>query len=88
MASCGLYFVHYDFRFSFFGSPNDFYHTKLKLQNISYIQEPFVYESDGDADFAKLNALKGNRVHYLMTPNYSDSMMNKNSMTMRFIPED
>lgn len=88
VASCGLYFVHYDFRFSFFGSPNDFYHTKLKLQNISYIQEPFVYESDGDADFAKLNALKGNRVHYLMTPNYSDSMMNKNSMTMRFIPED
>lgn len=47
----------------------------------------FEYFSKDDANCAKLNALKGNRVHYNVLPDVKDETMSKISMAMRFLTD-
>ena len=81
------YFLSYSFEYSFFCSPKDYYSINLQLRDTPYLEEAFVYNTEHDADEAKLNALKGNRIHYQVPPDNSDPYMVKNSMCMRFLPQ-
>ena len=83
----GLYFVLYDFHNSFFAYNEDHYHVCLELKDVPYSEEPFVYYSEDDSDFAKLNAIKGNRIQYSMAPDVSNPHMYMNSMAMGFLPK-
>lgn len=80
------YFSLFNYQTLFFLNPADYYHEELVLEYIECLDEPFVYTSEKDADKAKLNALKGNRVHYTVLPDVSDTIMSKISMAMRFLP--
>ena len=83
-----LFFFHYNFHYSFFCSPNDYYSTQLELRESIYSDEPYECVSEEYADFAKLNAIKGNRVQYSSTPDIKNIWMAKNSMTMRFLTKN
>ena len=82
-----LFLCKYDFQYSFFANPKDYYYTRLKLQTVPYSEASFDCRSEQDAELAKLNALKGNRVHYISVPTNEEHYMVMNSMTMRFLPE-
>ncbi|MGN0739657.1 MAG: hypothetical protein ACI4LX_05745 [Treponema sp.] len=84
---CSGYLLSYDFSYSAFWTPKDDYSVNLRLREIPYSEKAFEYCDDSDADMAKLNALKGNRVHYKMVPNIENPYHSKNSMTIRFLPK-
>lgn len=72
------------------GSPKMFIlsqaEEELVLTDVSYSDEPYEYYTAENAYLAKLNALKGNRVHYNVLPICSDETMRNISMAMSFLP--
>lgn len=53
-----------DFQTFFWQNKLDRHYYELPLTQIPISDEPFEYNCSEDADLAKLNAIKGNRVHY------------------------
>lgn len=78
----------YNFQIPFWGDETDGYHIYHKLTYVAKTEMPFEYYSDDDADLARLNALKGNRVHYNILPDVQDETMRMISMSMRFLPKN
>lgn len=82
-----FYAAMFRYQTIFFMEPQDGFHEELALAEIEYSDEPFEYNGEGDALNAKLNALKGNRVHYNVMPDATDPIMSHISMAMRFLPQ-
>jgi len=84
----GLFYAAvFQYQTIFFMEPLDGYHEELLLAETAYSDEPFEYNGEEDALNAKLNALKGNRVHYNVMPDATDPIMSRISMAMRFLPQ-
>lgn len=81
-----MYFAGFNYQNIFFLSPKDTFHRVLVLKDVKYSNSPFIYTGKDDADCAKLNAIKGNRISYSILPNIQDETMKYTSMSMRFLP--
>ena len=83
-----FYIFNDSFRIPFWGNEGGVYAVTIPLQNIPYQKEPFEYYNSEDADWAKLHALKGNRIHYNIMPTLNDPDIHKTSISMSFLPYD
>lgn len=80
--------VSYNFQIPFWGEDEDFFHVYHKLVAVAKTDKPFEYYSADDAALARLNAMKGNRVHYNILPDVGEKTMQINSISMRFLRKD
>lgn len=89
LAGLALVYVGiYDFKTPFFANDRDTFHIVLDLQAIPYMDVPFEYFLNEDADLAKLHALKGNRIHYNGKPSRDDGIIAMTTMSLSFVVEE
>lgn len=74
----------YDYEMAFWGASWDHYHVYLPLAPVERSADPFVYHGPGDVDQAKLNAMRGNRVHYDVPLDREDKDLRMVTMSMHF----
>ena len=88
LAAFGLiYVLIYDFHYPFWGSLGDGHYVEIPLEKVEYTSEVFQYNSAEDASLARLNAFKGNRVHYNVPFDLEDEAQWKTSISMRMAVE-
>lgn len=78
----------YNFQVPLWGEKDYFFQVYHELVVVEKTDKPFEYYSADDAALARLNAMKGNRVHYNILPDVSEKTMQINSISMRFLPKD